>query len=58
MRKLVPTKFILPNSSSNHNGEMLKDFMDEFNLFSANNNFMKPKGQLGLLNTRLVSALS
>ena len=34
------------NSSTNCNGEMLKDFMDEFNLFSANNNFMKPKGQL------------
>ena len=25
---------------------MLKDFMDDFNLFSANKNFMKPKGQL------------
>ena len=28
------------------NGEILRDFMDEFNLFSANNSFMKPKGQL------------
>ena len=34
------------NSSTNRNGELLKDFMDEFNLFSANNTFMKPKGQL------------
>ena len=34
------------NSSTNRNGEMLGDFMDEFNLFSANNSFMKSKGQL------------
>ena len=34
------------NSVSNRNGEFLKDFMDEFNLFSSNNSFMKPKGQL------------
>ena len=34
------------NSATNNNGETLKVFMDEFNLFSANNNFMKPKGQL------------
>ena len=34
------------HSSTNRNGEILRDFMDEFNLFSANNSFMKPKGQL------------
>ena len=34
------------NSATNRNGELLKDFMDEFNIFSAGNNFMKPKGQL------------
>ena len=34
------------DNDTNRNGELLVDFMDEFNLFSANNNFMKPKGQL------------
>ena len=34
------------NNQTNRNGEYLIDFMDEFNLFSANNSFMKPKGQL------------
>ena len=34
------------NSKTNRNGEILKDFTDEFNLFSSNNSFMKPKGQL------------
>ena len=34
------------HSETNRNGEILKDFMDEFNLFSSNNSFMKPKGQL------------
>ena len=34
------------NDKTNRNGELLKDFMEEFNLFSSNTNFMKPKGQL------------
>ena len=34
------------NMTTNRNGEMLQDFMDEFNLFSANTSFMKPRGQL------------
>ena len=34
------------NGSTNRNGEMLIDFMEEFNLFSSNNYFMKPKNQL------------
>ena len=34
------------NASTNRNGELLKDFMEQFNLFSANNNFMKGNGQL------------
>ena len=34
------------NSKTNRNGEILKDFMDEFNLFSSNNSFMKPREQL------------
>ena len=34
------------NESSNRNGEMLIDFMEEYNLFSSNTNFMKPKSQL------------
>ena len=33
------------NITTNRNGEMLQDFMDEFNLFSANTSFMKPRGQ-------------
>ena len=33
------------NNKTNRNWEYLIDFMDEFNLFSANS-FMKPKGQL------------
>ena len=32
--------------ATNRNGETLLDFMDEFNLFSSNNSFMKPKNQL------------
>ena len=34
------------DSDTNRNGEFLKDFMDEFNLFSSGNTFMKPRGQL------------
>ena len=34
------------NTETNRNGEMLLDFLEEFNLFSSNNYFMKPKGQL------------
>ena len=34
------------NDHTNRNGEKLIDFMEEYNLFSANNNFMKPKNQL------------
>ena len=34
------------NPDTNRNGELLVDFMDEFNLFSANTSFMKPNGQL------------
>ena len=34
------------NTSTNRNGEMLIDFMEEFNLFSSNTNFMKAKSQL------------
>ncbi|XP_029633834.1 craniofacial development protein 2-like [Octopus sinensis] len=39
------TKFTF-NSKTNRNGEMLKDFLEEFNLYTSNNSFMKPKGQL------------
>ena len=35
------------NITTNRNREMLQDFMDEFNLFSANTSFMKPRGQFG-----------
>jgi len=34
------------DTETNRNGEMLLDFLEEFNLFSSNNYFMKPKGQL------------
>ena len=34
------------DSTTNRNGEMLLDFLEEFNLFTSNNCFMKPKGQL------------
>ena len=34
------------NNQTNRHGEYLIDFIGEFNLFSANNSFMKPKGQL------------
>ena len=34
------------NSKTNRNGEMLTDFLEEFNLFISNTSFMKPKGQL------------
>ena len=34
------------NSKTNRNGEMLSDFLEEFNLFISNTSFMKPKGQL------------
>ena len=34
------------NSKTNRNGEMLLDFLEEFNLFISNTSFMKPKGQL------------
>ena len=39
------------NNQTNRNGEYLVDFMDEFNLFSANNSFMKPKVNYGHSNT-------
>ncbi|XP_029633813.1 craniofacial development protein 2-like [Octopus sinensis] len=39
------TKFTF-NSKTNRNGEMLKDFLEEFNLYTSSNSFMKPKGQL------------
>ena len=34
------------NDNTNRNGEKLFDLMDEYNLFSANNYFMKSKSQL------------
>ena len=34
------------NKETNSNGELLIDFMKEYNLFSSNTSFMKPKGQL------------
>ena len=34
------------NSKTNRNGEMLTDFLEEFNLFISKTFFMKPKGQL------------
>ena len=34
------------NEETNRNGKYLKDLMFEFNLFSSNTTFMKPKGQL------------
>ena len=34
------------NQKTNRNGEILLDFMEEYNLFSSNNSYMKPKGQL------------
>ena len=34
------------DSTTNRNGEMLLDFLEEFNLFTSNNHFMKPKGHL------------
>lgn len=34
------------NKETNRNGEMLSDFMQEYNLFSSNNSYMKPKNQL------------
>ena len=34
------------NSKTNRNGEMLIDFIQEFNLFISNPHFMKPKGKL------------
>ena len=33
-------------NNTNRNGEILLDLMDEFNLDSSNNSFMKPKNQL------------
>ena len=45
--KLGPDKVKFTyNHATNRNGHLLKDFMDEFNLFSSNTSFMKPKGQL------------
>ena len=32
--------------TTNRNGEMLLDLLEEFNLFTSNNYFMKPKGKL------------
>merc|ERR1712015_151746 len=34
------------NKSTNRNGELLSDLLDEYNLFCSNCSFMKPKGQL------------
>ena len=34
------------NESTNRNGELLTDLMDEFNLFCSNCSFMKPKSRL------------
>ena len=34
------------DNETNRNGDKLLEYMEEFNLFSASNNFMKPKGQL------------
>ena len=34
------------NDHTNRNGEKLTDFMEEYNLFSANNSFKKPKNRL------------
>ena len=34
------------NTSTNRNGELLSDLMDEFNLFCSNCSFMKPQNQL------------
>ena len=34
------------NDHTNRNGEKLLEYMEEYNLFSASNNFMKPHGQL------------
>ena len=45
--KLGPDEaFFTYNSETNRNGYLLKDLMNEFNLFSSNTRFMKPKGQL------------
>ena len=46
------------NSITNRNGELLKDFMDEFSLFSANNNFMNQVDNSGLLNIQMVNELN
>ena len=46
------------NSSTNRNGEMLKDFMDEFNFSGLTTTLWNQKASSGLLSTRLVSALS
>ena len=34
------------DSTNNRNDEMLLDFLEKLNLFTSNNYFMKPKGQL------------
>ena len=34
------------NSKTNRNGEMMSDFVQEFNLFISNTHFMKPRGQM------------
>ena len=34
------------NDKTNRNGEKLLEYMEEYNLFSSSNNFMKPKNQL------------
>ena len=34
------------DKGTNRNGEKLLEYMEEYNLFSASNNFMKPPGQL------------
>ena len=45
------------NEKTNRYGEKLIEYMEEYNLFSASNYFMKPKGS-GRLNTPLGNVLS
>ena len=37
---------MLTFDSTNRNGEMLLDFLEEFNLFTSNKYFINPNGQL------------
>ena len=56
--KLGPddSKFTI-SEETNRNGEMLADFMEEYNLFSSNNSYMKPKSS-GLLSILLENVLN